>query len=126
MEQYISFALGAGLVMVIVATVIIVKALLEVNQNKAKLDSLEEYMAEVNRNMDSEMDSIKDEMNHQTEESRRYYESSIQDVRMDMEAANKERYDTNDRLYSYVDSRLDKLVDHFEKSKKDSKELLKG
>lgn len=126
MEQYISFALGAGLVMVIVATVTVVKALLKVNQNKAKLDSLDEYMAEMDRNQNAEMDSIKDEMNHQTEESRRYYESSIQDVRMDMEAANKERYDTNDRLYSYVDSRLDKLVDHFEKSKKDSKELLKG
>lgn len=126
MEQYISFALGAGLVMVIVATVIIVKALLEVNRNKANLRSLEEHTADISRNMSAEMDSIKDEMNHQTEESRRDCENSIHAVRMDMEAANKERYDTNDRLYSYVDSRLDKLVDHFEKSKKNSKELLKG
>tara|TARA_R110000803_G_scaffold174282_1_gene236883 strand:+ start:186 stop:566 length:381 start_codon:yes stop_codon:yes gene_type:complete len=126
MEQYISFALGAGLVMVIVATVIIVKALLKVNRNKANLRSLEEHMAEISRNMSAEMDSIKDEMNHQNEESRRDCENSIQDIRMDMEAANKEQFDNNDRLYSYVDSRLDKLMDQLEKSKKDSKELLKG
>ena len=126
MEQYISFALGAGLVMVIVATVIIVKALLKVNRNKANLRSLEEHMAEISRNMSAEMDSIKDEMNHQNEESRRDCENSIQDVRMDMEAANKEQFDNNDRVYSYVDSRLDKLIDTFDRSKKDSKVLLKG
>ena len=126
MEQYISFALGAGLVMVIVATVIIVKALLKVNRNKAKLGSLEEHMASTSRNMNAEMDSIKDEMNHQTEQSRRDCENSIQDVRMDMEAANKEHFDNNDRVYSYIDSRLDKLADSFDRSKKDSKELLKG
>ena len=71
MEQYISFALGAGLVMVIVATVIIVKALLRVNTNKAKLNSLEEYVAEINRNMDSEMDSIKDEVHHHSIEAKK-------------------------------------------------------
>jgi hypothetical protein len=126
MEQYISFALGAGLVMVIVATVVIVKALLKVNRNKANLRSLEEHMAEISRNMSAEMDSIKDEMNHQNEESRRDCENGIQDVRMDMEVANKEHFDNNDRVYSYIDSRLDKLVDTFDRSKKDSKVLLKG
>ena len=126
MEQYISFALGAGLVLFIVATVINVKALLRVNTNKAKLNSLEEYVAEINRNMDSEMDSIKDEVHHQTEESRRGCLKLTDSIRVDMESANKEHFDNNDRLYSYVDSRLDKLMDQLEKSKKDSKELLKG
>jgi len=127
MEQFISFALGAGLVLIIVSTVIIIKALLKVNTNKAQLTSLEEWLADTNRNMTLEIKSVENSMNHTNNE----IQQCIQNVKSDLETliseSDRQHFDNNDRVYSHIDSRIDKLIDQLDRPTKiDSKQLLKG
>ena len=126
MTQFISFTLGAGLVLIIVSTVIIVKALLKVNTNKAQLASLEEWLADTNRNMMMEIKSAENSLNHRIDDVSRDLDSIKSQLEMKISESDNMHFDNNDKVYSYIDSRIDKLREILDKNKKSSKELLKG
>tara|TARA_R110000796_G_C14194371_1_gene390944 strand:+ start:73 stop:453 length:381 start_codon:yes stop_codon:yes gene_type:complete len=126
MTQFISFTLGAGLVLIIVSTVIIVKALLKVNTNKAQLASLEEWLADTNRNMMMEIKSAENSLNHRVDGVSRDLDSIKSQLEMKISESDNMHFENTDKVYSYVDSRIDKLREILDKNKKSSKELLKG
>ena len=126
MTQFISFTLGAGLVLIIVSTVIIVKALLKVNTNKAQLASLEEWLADTNRNMMMEIKSAENSLNHRVDGVSRDLDSIKSQLEMKISESDNMHFDNNEKVYSHIDSRIDKLREILDKNKKSSKELLKG
>tara|TARA_R110000803_G_C11698223_1_gene285049 strand:- start:51 stop:431 length:381 start_codon:yes stop_codon:yes gene_type:complete len=126
MTQFISFTLGAGLVLIIVSTVIIVKALLKVNTNKAQLASLEEWLADTNRNMMMEIKLAENSLNHRVDDVSRDLDSIKSQLEMKISESDNMHFENTDKVYSYVDSRIDKLREILDKNKKSSKELLKG
>ena len=126
MTQFISFTLGAGLVLIIVSTVIIVKALLKVNTNKAQLASLEEWLADTNRNMMMEIKLAENSLNHRVDDVSRDLDSIKSQLEMKISESDNMHFDNNEKVYSHIDSRIDKLREILDKNKKSSKELLKG
>ena len=127
MTQFISFALGAGLVLIIVSTVVIIKALLKVNTNKAQLISLENWLADTNRNMTLEIKSVENSMNYRVDEMYKNIDDHRSTLEMKISESDRQHFDNNDRVYSHIDSRIDKLIDQIDHpTNKDSKQLLKG
>ena len=101
--------------------------MLKVNTNKAQLASLEEWLADTNRNMALEIKSAYDSMNDRVNEVCKNIDDHRSTLEMKISESDRQHFDNNDRVYSHIDSRIDKLIDQIDRpTKKDSKQLLKG